>query len=78
MRQEPTRIKHTQDVAQPRPYIFNLALGMDVYYLVGCKWLDGMYNKLREAAKKVGIKKIGECMSLLWMLSEKKGAGEIC
>ena len=35
-----------------------------------------MYHVLREAAQKVGIKKIGERTSLLWKLSEKMGAGE--
>ena len=35
-------------------------------------------NTLREAATKVGIKKVGERTSLLWKLSEKKRAAELC
>ena len=33
------------------------------------------YNVFWEAAKRVGIKKIGERTTLLWKLSEKKGEG---
>ena len=35
-----------------------------------------MYHKLRESAKNVGIKKIGERTKLLWKLSENTRAGE--
>ena len=37
-----------------------------------------MYKTLREAAKKVGIKKVGERTSLLWKLSEKKRDVDSC
>ena len=39
---------------------------------------ESMHNTLREAAKKVGIKKIGERTSLLWKLSEQKTARYLC
>ena len=35
-----------------------------------------MYNVLRDAAKDVGIKKVGERTSLLWKLSEKNVEGK--
>ena len=35
-------------------------------------WRESMYNTLREGAKKVDIKKIGERTNLLWKLSERK------
>ena len=37
-----------------------------------------MCDTLREVAKKVGIKEVGERTSLLWKLSAKKRAGELC
>ena len=35
-----------------------------------------IYNVLGDAAKKVGIKKVGERTSSLWRLNEKMGEGK--
>ena len=35
-----------------------------------------LYGVLRDAAKRVGIKKVGEGTRLIWKLSEKMGEGK--
>ena len=42
------------------------------------EYWESMCNTLREVAKKVGIKEVGERTSLLCKLSARKRAGELC